>query len=81
MRSNMYLLMGRKAQRENRRITLRTVADETNISYYTVNAIATERIREYPKDVLAELCTYFQCGVGDLLTLADVPDLPVEGGK
>ncbi len=74
MRSNMYLLMGAKGQREKRRITLRTVADETGISYYTVNAIATEKIQLYPKEVLAKLCTYFGVDVGDLLTLTDIPD-------
>lgn len=80
MRSNVYLLMGVKGQRESRRITLRTVADETGIAYYTVHAIANEKIKEYPKEVLAKLCTYFGVGIGDLLTLADVPDV-VEGGK
>ena len=80
MRSNMYLLMGAKGQRETRRITLRTVADETGIAYYTVHAIATEKIKEYPKDVLATLCTYFGVGIGDLLALADVPDAAVEQG-
>ena len=74
MRSNLYLLMGRKSQQENRRITLRTVAEETGISYYTVNAIATEKIQLYPKSVVADLCAYFRCNVGDLLTLADVPE-------
>ena len=74
----MYLLMGRKGQREQRRITLRTVAEETGMSYYTVHAIATEKIQLYPKDVIAALCTYFGCSVGDLLTLADVPSLEGE---
>ena len=80
MRSNMYLLMGAKGQREKRRITLRTVADETGISYYTINAIATEKIQLYPKDVLAKLCTYFGVSIGDLLALTDVPDAAVEEG-
>lgn len=76
VRSNLYLLMAQKAARERRRITLRTVSDETGISYYTLSAIAKETIREYPRDVLAQLCVYFQCNVGDLLTLTEVPDTP-----
>ncbi|NJL06345.1 MAG: helix-turn-helix transcriptional regulator [Chloroflexaceae bacterium] len=79
MRSNLYLLMGRKAQQENRRISLRTVAEETGLNYYTVRAIATEKIRLYPKDALASLCTYFKCNVGDLFALADGPDPQTEG--
>ncbi len=76
MRSNIYLLMAQKAQRERRHMTLRTVAEETGISYYTLNAIAKETIKEYPRDVLARLCVYFGCGIGDLLTLVEVPDPP-----
>jgi len=74
VRSNLYLLIAQKATRERRRITLRTVAEESGVPYYTVNAIAKETIREYPRDVIAKLCTYFRCDVGDLLTLTEVPD-------
>lgn len=75
MRSNIYFLIAQKAAQERRRITLRTVSDETGISYYTLSAIAKETIKEYPRDVLAKLCVYFKCNVGDLLTLAEVPDI------
>ncbi len=76
MRSNTLVLMAQKAQREQRRITLKKVADETGISYYTLNAIAHDTIREYPRVALAELCKYFQCDIGDLLTIVDTPDQP-----
>lgn len=74
MRSNTLVLMAQKAQREQRRLTLKRVAGETGISYYTLNAIAHDTIREYPRDALAKLCAYFACDIGDLLTLVDVPD-------
>jgi putative transcriptional regulator len=74
VRSNTLVLMAQKAQREQRRLTLKRVADETGISYYTLNAIAHDTIREYPRDALAKLCTYFSCDIGDLLTVVEVPD-------
>ncbi len=74
VRSNLRVLVAQKGQRERRRISLRTVADETGISYYTVTAIANDTISEYPKDVLASLCGYFDCSIGDLLIVED--DVP-----
>jgi putative transcriptional regulator len=74
VRSNTLVLMAQKAQREQRRLTLKKVSDETGISYYTLNAIAHDTIREYPRDALAKLCTYFNCDIGDLLTVVDLPD-------
>jgi putative transcriptional regulator len=74
VRSNTLVLMAQKAQREQRRLTLKRVSDETGISYYTLNAIAHDTIREYPRDALAKLCTYFSCDIGDLLTVVEVSD-------
>lgn len=74
MRSNLLVLMAYKSQREGKRINLRTVERETGISYYTLTRIAHNTIREYPVDVLAGLCTYLACEIGDLLILADIAD-------
>jgi DNA-binding Xre family transcriptional regulator len=74
VRSNTLVLMAQKAQREQRRLTLKKVADETGISYYTLNAIAHDTIREYPRTALAGLCAYFNCDIGDLLTVVEVPE-------
>jgi putative transcriptional regulator len=73
VRSNTLVLLAQKAQREQRRITLKKASDETGISYYTLNAIAHDTIREYPREALAKLCTYFGCDIGDLLTVVEVP--------
>ena len=72
MRANLQVLAAQKAQRERRRITLRTVAEETGINKYTIYAMANDTIREYPKDTLATLCHYFQCDISDLLWLEEV---------
>ena len=72
MRSNILVLMAEKAQREQKRLTLKRVSDETGVSYYTLNAIAHDTIKEYPRVALASLCEYFSCDIGDLLTVVDV---------
>lgn len=74
VQSNLSLLMGQKSQREGRRITLRTVSDETGISRHTVYAIADNSIKEYPKAAIEKLCDYFACDLHDLLTISREPD-------
>lgn len=74
MKSNLALLMGQKSQREGRRITLRTVADETGLTKHTVYKIADNTIKEYPKLAIEGLCHYFNCDLHELLTLVDSPD-------
>lgn len=76
MKSNLSLLMGQKSQREGRRITLRTVAEETGLTKHTVYKIADNTIKEYPKTALIKLCEYFPCELHELLTLVDVPEQP-----
>lgn len=75
MRNNLVVLMAQKAQRERRRISLRTVARETGINKYTVYALANDSLREYPKDVLVSLCSYLGCDLGELLLLVDIDDV------
>ncbi len=77
MRSNLRVLAAQKSQQERRRISLRTVAEETTINPYTVYGIANDTIREYPKEVIEKLCSYFDCELNDLLKLVEEP---VEGG-
>lgn len=74
MKSNLSLLMGQKSQREGRRITLRTVADETGLTRHTVYKIADNSIKEYPKAAIIKLCDYFSCDLSELLTLVEVPE-------
>ena len=75
MKSNLSILMGQKAQRDGRRITLRTVAKETGLTRHTVYKIADNSIKEYPKTAIEGLCDYFGCQLHELLTLADAtPD-------
>jgi DNA-binding Xre family transcriptional regulator len=77
VRSNLLVLMAQKAQREGRRISLRKLSEETRLSRYVIYAIANNSIQQYPKEVLARLCEYLECDLGDLLKLEEA----TEGGK
>ena len=74
VRSNLRVLTAQKSQQEQRSISLRTVAEETGISRYTIYAFANNALSEYPKDVLERLCNYFNCDLRDLLMTQDVPE-------
>jgi DNA-binding Xre family transcriptional regulator len=75
MRNNVVELLARKARRTNRRrIPLRTAAAEMEISYYTLNAIVNNTIREYPVEVLGKLCDYFEVNVGEILSWEDIDE-------
>ncbi len=74
VRSNLRVLTAQKGQRERRHLSLRTVAEETGISRYTMYAFANDTLSEYPKEVVTKLCNYFDCTVGDLLLVEEVPE-------
>jgi putative transcriptional regulator len=78
LKSNLSILMGQKSQRDGRRITLRTVADETGLTKHTVYKIADNSIKEYPKMAIEKLCQYFGCELHELLTLVDAPPTETE---
>lgn len=52
---------------EGRRITLEEVASETGISRPTLTRITSQRGYSTSVDVLARLCEYFHCDIGDLV--------------
>lgn len=69
-------MIARKEVRENRRISLRTVAAETGVAISTVNRLANNTIRRVPLDELATLCEYLNCDISDILRLEEVPRRP-----
>ena len=74
MRNNVIELLARHARRTNRkRIPIKTAAAEMQVSYYTLNAIVGNTIKEYPVDVLKKICDYFECNIGDILSYEEIP--------
>ena len=81
VKSNFQVLLAEKRQRENRRLSLRQVAEESGVKEYTVYGFANNTLKEYPADAIARLCVYFGCSVGELLTLKDVGQpMFIQGG-
>lgn len=73
VRSNLDVLIAQRKQRDGKRITLRSIAQELEISRYTIYAFANNTLTEYPKEIIEKLCNYFACDVGELLTMVDMP--------
>lgn len=79
MRNNVIELLARRARRTSRkRIPIKTAAAEMEVSYYTLNAIVNNTIREYPAAALKSLCDYLECNIGDLLSYEEAPASPTE---
>ena len=78
MKSRMLLLMGQKAALEGRRITLNTVVADTKLTKHTVYGLNEGSLTNIPARAIIELCRYFACDVGDLLTIVEVPDPTTE---
>ena len=72
MKSNFLVLLAAKQQRTGKRISLKQVAKEAGVPAYTVYGFANNTLKEYPGDVIAKLCVYLDCTIGELLTLEEV---------
>jgi len=74
VRSRLKVLIAEKAIRENRRLSLRTIAAESGASLSTVIRLDNNKIKLVPLDDLALICNWVPCDVGDLLRIEEVPD-------
>jgi putative transcriptional regulator len=80
MQNNFAVLLKAKAQREKRqRVPITEVATATGLSRQTLSRFARGELSEYPETLLVKLCEYFECNVGDLLTVIDMPDMQDRG--
>lgn len=67
IRSRMPLLRAEKEIREGRKLTVRVIADETDLSPGAVQRLMTLDAERVDFSTLNRLCKYFNCGIGDLL--------------
>jgi DNA-binding Xre family transcriptional regulator len=75
MLSHFDQLRRAKATRENREISIRTVAAETGLAFNTLQRVRRERLERVQASTLEALCRYFR--VGSLCELVEyVPDGP-----
>lgn len=71
LRSRLRVLIAEKSLKEKRKITYAVVAEELGISRPTVIKLGRDEVAQIKGDVIALVCTYFGCTVGDLLYVED----------
>lgn len=64
-------LLGEKQTRENRVINVVTVAKETGIPKQTLYNWLSGDTTMFSGPIIEKLCRYFNCDVGDLLTIVE----------
>jgi putative transcriptional regulator len=67
IQNRLKILIAEKEFREGRKITYRTIKDETGLNISTLTAYLTQRVNRFDKSTLETLCHYLSCDVGDLL--------------
>lgn len=75
MRSNLEVLIAQRNQEAppgTARISKRSLAKELGVSRYTIYAFANNDLDQYPRDFLESLCRYFNCDIGELMSMRDV---------
>ncbi len=71
--NRLKILIAEKEFREGRKLTYRTIAQETGVSTSTLTAYINQRIDSFAKPTLDALCKYFACQPGDILVYSDKP--------
>ena len=72
MRSQMRLLVAAKEHRERRRLSLRTIDEETGVPISTIQGLINDSARRVELGDIGKLCSWIPCEVGELLKLEEV---------
>jgi DNA-binding Xre family transcriptional regulator len=72
VRNSYTELLAAKELRDNRRWTQADVSRTTGITTATLRNWAAQKVTIYNRRLLDVLCTFLECGVGELLYLAEV---------
>ncbi len=67
IRSRLAILLAEKGHREGRKLTYRTVAEETKLSQGVLVRLNSQDFGRVDTDTLDTLCGYFGCSVCDIL--------------
>ena len=71
--SKLNVLIAERELRENRRLSIRTIATESGASFSAVQRLKNNTIKEVPLDDLARICSYFGVGVEAILVVEERP--------
>lgn len=67
---NFLEMWQRKERKENRRISPSELAQKAQVSRSTINRWRNDNVKQFDRETLENLCRYFECEIGDLLTLS-----------
>jgi putative transcriptional regulator len=67
IKNRIKILIAEKEIRENRKLTMRTIAQEAGVSTNSLVAYTNQDVVRFDAVVLEAFCKYFNCGVGDIL--------------
>ena len=70
----MRLLVAAKEHRERRKLSLRTIVQETEVPISTVQALMNDSARRVELNDIGRLCSWLPCEVGELLRLEELPE-------
>jgi len=70
----MRLLVAAKEHRERRKLSLRTIVQETGVPISTVQAMMNDTARRVELNDIGKLCEWIPCEVGELLRLEEVTE-------
>lgn len=73
LRFHLKELIAEKEFSENRRITVKEIAEETGINRMTLSKIINHRGHSTVTDNLDRLCAYFDCPIEQLVTYVQEP--------
>jgi len=71
--NRLKILIAEKEFREKRKLTYRTIAQETGISTATLTLFMKQATKSYDTGTLEKLCNYFNVQPGDILTFTENP--------
>jgi putative transcriptional regulator len=81
IKNHFMRLWNRKEAREERRITLTEISEQTGVGWGTVNRWKREEVNRYDADILSAFCAYFECGIGDLLEYTPDEEAGIEASE
>ena len=74
--NRLKILIAEKEFREDRKLTYRTISEETGISTSTLTLYMRQGVGAFDTGTIETLCKYFGCQPGDLIVYADNPPSP-----
>lgn len=74
VRNRVAVLLYQKEVREKRRVTQQELARAIGVSENTITNWVYNDVTKFQAEIIEKLCTFFECGLCDLLYFEDIPE-------